>query len=161
MNRKNRVLIDIQDDISSPAWMENVEPFIFKVMEKLKIRGEEVSILFCSDSYIKELNKTYRNIDEPTDVLSFENSQVYKDEEGKWKCAGDVIISLDTLPVNASYFETEENTELKRLLIHGLMHINGYDHGEEHIQKGIKPESKMLKIQEKILEQLKDEKIIK
>ena len=110
---------------------------------------------------MQELNKAYRNIDAPTDVLSFENDEEYEDEEGKWKCVGDIAISLDTLPVNAEYFNDDTNAELKRLLLHGLLHLNGMDHGEEHIEKGVAPQCEMLVLQENILEKLKDEIIIK
>ena len=110
---------------------------------------------------MQELNKTYRNIDSTTDVLSFENDEEYEDEEGKWKCVGDIVISLDTLPVNADYFEEDRNAELKRLIVHGLLHLNGMDHGEEHIEKGVAPQGEMLVLQEKVLEKFKDEKIIK
>lgn len=160
MNKKNRIFISVQEEVKEPLWLDKVEPFLVKVLQILKIRGQEISLLFCNDKYIQDLNKTYRNIDSPTDVLSFEGDEVYKDEEGNWKCAGDIVISLDTLPVNSEYFEVDTDAELKRLLVHGVLHLNGYDHGEEHIQKGVKPECKMLKIQEKILEKLKDEKII-
>ena len=74
---------------------------------------------------------------------------------------GDIVISLDTLPVNADYFEEDRNAELKRLIVHGLLHLNGMDHGEEHIEKGSAPQCEMLLLQEKVLNNLKDEKIIK
>lgn len=157
---KNRIFISVQEEVEEPQWIKNVEPFFNKVLQELKIRGEEISLLFCNDKYIQSLNKTYRNIDSPTDVLSFESDEVYKDEEGKWKCAGDIVISLETLPVNSEYFEVDKDAELKRLLVHGLLHLNGYDHGDEHIQSGVKPKCRMLKLQEKILERLKDEKIL-
>lgn len=158
--KKNRVLVSIQDGVSEPEWMGNVQGFVMGVMKRLHFRGEEVSVLFCNDEYIQQLNKEYRQIDAPTDVLSFENNDVYKDEEGKWKCVGDIVISLDMLPVNAEYFEIDQNSELKRLLVHGLLHLNGMDHGEEHIEKGVAPKCKMLVKQEKLLEKIKDEKII-
>lgn len=156
----NRILITVQEDITEPDWLNAVEPFMLKVMQELKFDQEEVSILFCNDEYIHELNKNYRQIDSATDVLSFENDEEYEDEEGKWKCAGDIAISLDMLPVNAEYFEVDNNNELKRLLVHGLLHINGMDHGEEHIEKGKAPKGEMLILQEQLLEKLKDEKII-
>lgn len=151
----------MQEGVNPPVWFDNVEPFVQKVMKLLRFNHQEISIMFCNDECIRELNKTYREIDSATDVLSFENNDVYKDEEGKWKCVGDIVISLDMLPVNAEYFETDANSELKRLLVHGLLHLNGYDHGEEHIEKGVKPEGKMLVKQEKFLEKIKDEIIIK
>ena len=107
-----------------------------------------------------EWNKNYRKIDAPTDVLSFENGEEYTDEEGNWFSAGDIVISLETLPKNAEYFEVDKNTELKRLLIHGLLHLNGMDHEPEHIEKGVEPECEMLVLQEKTLKALETEKII-
>ena len=157
----NRVYVAMQDGVEEPDWFENVEPFVQKAMGELKFDGEEISMLLCNDTYMQELNKTYRQIDSTTDVLSFENDEEYEDEEGKWKCVGDIVISLDTLPVNAEYFEEDRNSELKRLIVHGLLHLNGMDHGEEHIEKGTAPECEMLVLQEKVLQQLKDEKIIK
>lgn len=157
----NRVYVAMQEGIDEPDWFESVEPFVNKVMGELKFDGEEISMLLCNDTYMQELNKTYRNIDSTTDVLSFENDEEYEDEEGKWKCAGDIVISLDTLPVNAEYFNESRNDELKRLIVHGLLHLNGMDHGEEHIEKNVQPVCEMLVLQEKVLEKLKDEKIVK
>ena len=157
----NRVYIAMQEGVEEPDWFENVEPFVQKALGQLKFDGEEISMLLCNDTYMQELNKTYRNIDSTTDVLSFENDEEYEDEEGKWKCVGDIVISLDTLPVNADYFEESRNDELKRLIVHGLLHLNGMDHGEEHIEKGAEPVCEMLVLQEKVLNKLKDEKIIK
>ena len=157
----NRILISMYDEMQAPAWFDNVEAFVQTAMQALKLDGEEISILFCNDEYIRQLNKAYRQIDSATDVLSFENDEEYEDEEGKWKCLGDIAISLDTLPVNADYFEVDADSELKRLLVHGILHLNGYNHGEEHIEKGSQPECEMLQLQEKTLAELKDEKIIK
>lgn len=158
---KNRILVSMYEGVEAPQWFDNIEPFMQFIMKKLHFNHEEVSVMFCNDAYIQELNKQYRQIDSATDVLSFENDDVYKDEEGKWKCVGDIVISLDMLPVNAKYFDEDNNSELKRLLVHGLLHLNGYDHGEEHIEKGKTPECKMLIKQEKLLLKIKDEKIIK
>lgn len=157
----NRVYVAMQEGVDEPDWFESVEPFVNKVMGELKFDGEEISMLLCNDTYMQELNKTYRNIDSTTDVLSFENDEEYEDEEGKWKCAGDIVISLDTLPVNAEYFNESRNDELKRLIVHGLLHLNGMNHGEEHIEKDVQPVCEMLVLQEKVLEKLKDERIIK
>ena len=156
----NRIFVSMQENLSEPEWFDNAEAFVSNAMNELSLDGEEVSILFCNDEYMRMLNKNYRDIDSPTDVLSFENAEEYEDEEGKWKCVGDIAISLDTLPVNAEYFKESQNDELKRLLVHGLLHLNGYDHGEEHLEKGVKPECEMLVLQENILDKLKDEKII-
>lgn len=156
----NRILISLGEDVTEPVWFNKVEPFIQTVLQKLNYDNEEISVLFCSDEFIKELNNQYRNIDSATDVLSFENGEEYEDEEGLWKNVGDIAISLETLPKNAEYFEVDTNTELKRLIIHGILHLNGMDHGEEHIEKGVVPTDEMLILQENLLADLSDEKII-
>lgn len=161
MTEKNRVFVNMQENLEEPQWLGNVECFAQKVLEMLEFSHQEISILFCNDEYMQQLNKNYRGIDSSTDVLSFENDMEYEDEYGKWKCVGDIVISLETLPINSDYFDENNNDELKRLLVHGILHLNGMDHGDEHIEKGVMPVCEMLQRQEKILELLKEEKIIK
>ena len=158
----NRVLISVQGGITIPTWLDDnkIGKFVIEVLKKLSYDKEEISILFCNDSAIQQLNRDYRNIDSPTDILSFENGTKYTDEEGEWLSAGDIAISLDTLPKNADYFKVSQNEELKRLLIHGVLHLNGYDHGEEHIEPGVAPTDEMLVLQEKILSELKEINLI-
>ena len=148
----NKVLVSIQEGLEEPSWFSKIEDFENKILDKLGYDGEEISILFCNDEFIQNLNNEYRQIDSPTDILSFVNGATYEDESGvEWFSAGDMIISLETLPKNAEYFGVSQNEELKRLLIHGTLHLNGYDHEEEHIEPGVAPECEMLKIQEDAL----------
>lgn len=157
----NKILVDVEENYAKPDWLSKIEVFADKVLQALGYDKEEVSILFCSDSFIQNLNSEYRKIDSATDVLSFENGESYTDEEGnEWLSAGDIAISLETLSKNAEYFEVEEDEELKRLIVHGLLHLNGYDHGEEHIEKGVEPVCEMLVLQKKIMEQFKEEHLI-
>ncbi|MBQ0052248.1 MAG: rRNA maturation RNase YbeY [Treponema sp.] len=158
----NRILISVQEEIQAPEWFDEakIENYVQAVLEKLGYDDEEISILFCNDEEIQMLNKTYRDIDSATDILSFENGTEYEDEEGKWYEAGDIAISFDTLPKNADYFKVSQNEELKRLLIHGCLHLNGYDHGEEHIETGVEPTDEMLKLQEQVLKEFGDVNLI-
>ena len=73
----------------------------------------------------------------------------------------DIAISVEMIGENAEYFKTTPNAELKRLLVHGLLHLNGMDHGEEHIESGVEPECEMLVLQEKLLKELDSEIVIK
>lgn len=157
---KNKIFISVEEKIQKPDWIQNAKNFVQKAMDLLEYKNEEISILFCSDEFIKNLNSNYRKIESATDVLSFENDFEYEDEEGKWFCKGDIAVSLESLKKNCDYFNEEFDFELKRLLIHGILHLNGMDHGDEHIEKNKIPECEMLVLQEKILEQLKNEKII-
>ena len=140
----DRVVVTVPENTALPSWFENVAPFTQKALDVLGFSGEEISILLCDDAYMSFLNKTYRGIEEGV----------------TWKCAGDIAISLDTLSKNAAAFETDEDSELKRLIVHGLLHLNGYDHGKEHIEAGKAPECDMLVIQEQVLAKLCGEKII-
>lgn len=157
----NQIFASAEEGTEPPLWLEKAERFAYSVMDTCGYDGQELALLFCSDKCIQHLNKAYRGKDCPTDVLSFENGETYADEEGNsWLLAGDIAISIDTLPVNAEYFEVSQNEELKRLIIHGILHLNGYDHGDEHVEKGVEPECEMLVLQKKLMEQFRDECII-
>ena len=157
----NRVLVSMQEGLEEPDWLGKIECYEQEVLKRLGFDGQELSVLFCNDEFIRELNKNYREIDSPTDILSFENGEEYTDEEGlKWLSVGDIIISLDTLPKNAEYFKVSQNEELKRLLIHGTLHLNGMDHGEEHVAEGVDITCPMLKKQEEILRSFSDFELI-
>ena len=133
-------------DIPEPKWGTAVEPFLQTVLAQLEHSNWDLSVVFCNDAFIHELNKTYRRIDSATDVLSFEQGDEYDDEDGSLRFnAGDIVISLDSLRSNAENFNVTMNEELKRLLVHGILHLSGMDHSDNN------PEQPMLQLQEKIL----------
>ena len=157
----NAVNVSIEENLPEPAWFSKVEAFVLKILSELNKSDWELSVFFCGDAYIRSLNKEYRNIDSATDILSFEADsedfpQFFQADESEPYYAGDIVISLETLPVNAEYFGIEKTLELQRLLIHGVLHLSGMDHGEEHIEKGKEAEGEMLVLQEKILEKIKE-----
>ena len=157
----NQIFVSMEEGLEEPAWFSSIEPFALEVLQALEYDGEEISMMFCSDPLIQQLNRDYRQIDSATDVLSFENGTEYTDEEGKtWLQAGDIAISVDTLPKNAEYFEVSQNEELKRLVIHGILHLNGYDHGEEHVEKGVEPVCEMLVLQKKLMNRFENYELI-
>ena len=132
-------------DIREPEWVVSCRIFTEKILETLDIDGWEVSLAFCSDEYIRSLNNTYRSIDGSTDVLSFPQEEGRQDQDSGPYIAGDIVISLDTLAENAEKFDISENEELKRLIIHGILHLCGMDHETNG------PEENMLMLQEKLL----------
>ncbi len=92
----------------------------------------EVSLVFVDDVYIQELNKKYRGVDSPTDVLSFamlEGESVPGEEEEV--ILGDVVISLETAGRQAREFGHSFHREAAYLTVHGVLHLLGYDHQEE------------------------------
>ena len=87
----------------------------------------KVSLLFTNDKEIKKLNCTYRQKDKPTDVLSFSHIEGVKVQS--WdESLGELVISLDTAKRQAKEFGVSMNEEIVRLIIHGLLHLIGYDH---------------------------------
>jgi probable rRNA maturation factor len=151
----NLIDVTVDEALGTLEWLPRVEPFIARALEARGIRGWELSVFLCADACIHELNRDYRGIDAPTDVLSFEIGDSYIDEEGaKWLAAGDIIISLDTLAANCTQFSVSADEELKRLLIHGILHLSGHDH------KTNEPDEEMLVLQEELLADLQGATII-
>lgn len=139
--------IDIIVEDGTTLTDPTVEDTVLFALQATDTPPGEVSISFVSDGTIRALNKQYRDLDEPTDVLSFA-----QEEEGfifhPTRVLGDIVISLETMQRNALLFDVEPDVELKRLLIHGVLHLLGHDHqtnGEDE---------EMLLLQEEILRNL-------
>jgi probable rRNA maturation factor len=148
----NQVSMDIQG-LPEPVWLDKAEHFILCVLDKLGLDHWDLSIVFCDDPFISSLNQEYRHKEGPTDVLSFDQGEWYEGENGRRYLAGDVVLSLDTLTRNALEFEVSEEEELRRLLVHGILHLSGADHGTNEV---VEP---MLIEQESILASLGEERI--
>ncbi len=157
MATKNDIYVACEG-IEEPSWIENVSPFLEKILEKQEHNNWELSVLFCSDTYMGELNKQYREKDSSTDVLSFEQGEEYVDDDGNIQyIAGDIAISVEFLYNNAKEFNVTPDEELKRLLIHGILHLEGWDHGDSHIGEET---NEMFEIQENLLKTFQEYKII-
>ena len=150
----NSISVSFSDEPPGSIDPVRVENFISEVLNELNLKNWDISLLFCYDAFIQNLNKQYRDIDSPTDVLSFEQGDEYFDDAGETRfMAGDIVISLDSLRFNAEEFNVEINEELKRLIVHGILHLNGMDHSDNS------PEQEMLKFQEELLMQYKNMEI--
>ena len=88
----------------------------------------DISIIFCSDNYILDVNMRYLQHDYFTDIITFDYC------EGD-KLSGDLFISVDSVRENALYYGTEFADELNRVMVHGLLHLIGYDDHTEDEQK--------------------------
>lgn len=94
------------------------------VLKELGVPGDsELSISFIDDIKMRELNLSYRSIDRTTDVLSFPQS-----EGPDFTLLGDIIISLDTARRHSESYGVKLHEELKKLIIHGVLHLIGHDH---------------------------------
>jgi probable rRNA maturation factor len=86
----------------------------------------DVTVLLTTDRVIRKLNREYRGKDQPTDVLSFDIGDGLDEGEP----FGDVVISVETAQRQAREYQAPLHTELVRLLVHGMLHLCGYDHLE-------------------------------
>jgi probable rRNA maturation factor len=127
---------------------KSVRYIVKNSIEKLYCGSYEIDIIFCSENYIKKLNKIYRNQDKATDVLSFE----IKERVGDVFYIGEIYISPSAAEKNfiryrhfweksdwvafdedkEKYYKNGFGKELALLIIHGILHLFGYVHDEEH-----------------------------
>jgi probable rRNA maturation factor len=141
----NEVEISVEG-IDTPPWLEKAREFALAVLAYRGVEGWDLSILICDDSFIRGLNKQYRDKDESTDVLSFEQGDTYRGPGGEERfLAGDIVVSLEALARNAADFGISRDEELRRLLTHGILHLSGMDHEDND------PSRPMLVLQEEVL----------
>lgn len=120
--------------------------FIFEGIDPIKIKKKEISVyvnklieneeyilgditvVFCNDNYLLEINRKYLNHDHFTDIITF-NYNVGK------KISGDLLISLDRIRENAELYNKSFENELYRVIFHGILHLIGYDDKDEEMKK--------------------------
>ena len=79
-----------------------------------------INYIFCSDGYLLDLNKAYLQHDTLTDIITFPNEDI------PTKISGDIYISVERVKENALKFQQEPGSELKRVMVHGVLHLLGY-----------------------------------
>lgn len=151
----NRVAVRAEE-VPLPSWENRLHAYSLRVLDYLHRDDWDLSVLLCNDAYIRSLNARFRNKDEATDVLSFPlGAAVPGDHTGESRyLPGDIVISLESLEENSGYFHVSPDEELRRLLIHGILHLDGYDHDTND-----KTEP-MLQLQEQLLAELAGEHIL-
>lgn len=147
--------------------LEILEDWITKIEQLLQLAGEaegisdgEVSLTFTNDEEIHQLNREYRGIDRPTDVLSFAMQEDGVDEldiifevdsedekDPISGMLGDIIISVDTALAQSEEYGHSLEREIGFLFVHGFLHLIGYDHQDDET------EAEMTAKQEAILQQ--------
>lgn len=102
---------------------KNIRSTVLKIFTILvQPKDSEICISFVDDETIRELNNTYRNINRATDVLSF------LQDGPDFSILGDIVISVDTAKRHAVRYENTYEFEINKLLVHGILHLLGYDH---------------------------------
>ena len=132
---------------------KDVLAYLNKVLTELKLSNVEFSVSFVDERNMRNMNRRFRDINDSTDILSF----AAEDDDGfgfisagrRKRVLGDMLICPEVLKRNAERFKVSENEELRRLLIHGVLHLSGDNHQTND------PSEPMLIKQEKILAKLK------
>lgn len=136
-------------------FFENILSRFYEIMapivnEKLDNRNAEIGLNIVGDEHIRLINRDHRGFDKPTDVLSFaflEGEQIKVIGDPAWEFeVGDIFISLHTASRQAKEHGHSLEKELEILFVHGLLHLFGFDHGDDE------EEAEMEKWAKKILE---------
>ena len=123
-----------------------IEDIISLTSKKLNVSDSLVEIILTDDVSIHEINKLYRGVDRPTDVISFAFQDTFDVGIDGLTNLGEIYISLDKVKSQAKDYGHSIERELGFLTVHGLLHLLGYDHVEADDEK------RMFKLQEEILE---------
>lgn len=105
----------------------------------------DINIIFCSDNYILDVNIKYLGHDYFTDIITFD----YCDKD---VLSGDLFVSIDSVRENAGFYGTSFEDELNRVIVHGVLHLIGYDdHTEEEVKQMRAKENYYLEMRKSLL----------
>ncbi|MBN2307060.1 rRNA maturation RNase YbeY [Candidatus Peregrinibacteria bacterium] len=107
--------------------VKHFSAYIKKIDKAIEVMNGILNVVFVNDKYIRALNKAYRGKDEPTDVLSF--------SYGPEDLIGEVYVSVETAGRQAKEYKHPLSDELIRLIVHGILHVHGYDHEKDEDYK--------------------------
>ncbi len=114
---------DLKGKLKNKKWIKTI-------VEQEGQKTGDINIIFCSDEYLLEVNKQYLNHDYYTDIITFN----YNTE----KVNGDLFISIDRVAENAEKQNVPRGTEMQRVIIHGVLHLLGYNDKSPKEEKEIR-----------------------
>jgi probable rRNA maturation factor len=129
------IVIQIAEELASIDFGSPIDPVTLQIAARkvMDFIGSDmdvdITIILTDDAQIHELNKQYRGIDAPTDVLSFPSGDTDPDSNRLY--LGDVVISYPRAQAQAEAGGHPVEAELQLLVVHGVLHLSGYDHIEE------------------------------
>ena len=160
---KQKIQIQIQKMVNiTPEMEEQVNCLVLNIFQKLShrrvvtakmLKSAELSIVLTNNKGIQSVNKKFRNKDAPTDVLSFpmflpeELKALSEKDTAPWQM-GDVVINMDLAKSRGEKYSWGYAREVDRLLVHGILHLLGYDH-----EKSKKEEQEMQQLENYLLKE--------
>jgi probable rRNA maturation factor len=116
------MIVFFNEDINFKFQGKNkFKSWLKKVAEKEEFNIHNLNYIFCSDEYLHKINLEYLEHDTYTDIITFDNS------EDETIIEGDIFISIERVRENSYTLNTVFEDELKRVIVHGLLHLCGYD----------------------------------
>ena len=115
INFINKVKLSLKKDLK-----DDIKNVVREISVKEEKKIYSLNLIFCDDKFIREYNKEYLGHDYSTDIITFH------DENEKGETEGELLMSAETISENALRFKTGEEEELKRVVVHGVLHLCGY-----------------------------------
>lgn len=125
---------------------ETLYNFILFCVKELELKNVLFNVIIINNEEIHELNKLYRNIDKPTDVITFALEDAKDNVSLDVRMLGDIYISYDKVITQALEYGHTSKREICFLAVHGILHLLGYDHMNKE------DEEKMFKLQKELLD---------
>ena len=140
--------IDLINETKEEIDLDDLRKVIDKALESENVSNAIMNVIIIDNERIHEINKEYRGIDRPTDVISFalEDDKTFVNTD--FRVLGDIYISIDKVHEQAKIYGHSERRELSFLTVHGVLHLLGFDHMEKE------DEIVMFKKQDEILDSL-------
>jgi rRNA maturation RNase YbeY len=107
-----------------------IRSWLLKCASAERKKVEALNYIFCSDKYLRKINRQYLNHNYFTDIITFSAS-----ESDHKIISGDIYISIERVRYNAKYYGAKVNEELHRVMVHGLLHLCGYNDQTENEKK--------------------------
>lgn len=143
---KLSIVVSVSSDVETEL-EELAEKVLIFALNFLGEKDISVSVLLTNDEQMQALNKQYREIDKSTDVLSFSLREGESFPSQDIENLGDIVVSMDYAERQALEYGVSLENELKRLLVHGCLHLLGYEHenvSEQEAEKMFAKENEIL-----------------
>ena len=125
--------LEVEDSVADRVDQPSLIGLLERVLTEEQVEdGASVAVVLADDTLLHELNLRHREVDAPTDVLSFpaDEGEEFPTPEGEPRYLGDIVVSVEMVGRQASEAGLEPREELAHVIVHGLLHLLGYDHEE-------------------------------
>jgi probable rRNA maturation factor len=148
-----KVAIFLEGSISLPfkgLKKRRIRHFIERICDIVSLRDVSITLILTDNEFIKEINRSYRNQNRPTDIITFAyRENPFPRSSTEMEHLGDIYLSLERAFENSLEYSVDLIDEFKLLLVHGVLHLIGYDH-----ELSVRDDKKMRDREKEILEEL-------